>query len=56
MHHQPMTEIEQIAQHHIQQRLALSAQQRLCGDRLTLRCRTARTLRRLASAFDSDDG
>jgi len=56
MHHQPMTDIEQIAQHHIQQRVALSAQQRLCRNRFTLCCRTARTLRRLASAFDRDDG
>jgi len=56
MHHQPMTEIEQVAQHHIQQRVALSSQQRLCRDPNTLRCRTARTLRRLASAFDRDDG
>ncbi len=54
MHAQPITDLEQVARHHIDQRLALAQQHRLCAGRGTLRCRTARTLRRLAAAVDPD--
>ncbi len=54
MHAQPKTDLEQVAQHHIDERLALAQQHRLCAGRSTLRCRTARTLRRLASAVDPE--
>jgi len=50
-----MTEIEMVARHHISQRVAQAQQERLCGGRNTVRCRTARTLRRLAAVFDPDD-
>lgn len=54
MHSHPKTDIEMVAQHHISERVALAQQHRLCAGRNTLRCRTARTLRRLAAALDSD--
>ncbi|MDQ3164815.1 MAG: hypothetical protein M3Q17_01410 [Actinomycetota bacterium] len=54
MHSQPRTDLEQVAQHHIDQRIAMAQQHRLCAGKSTFRCRTARTLRRLAAAFDPD--
>ncbi len=54
MHAQPITDLEQVARHHIDQRLAVAQQHRLCASRGGLRCRTARTLRRLAAAVDPD--
>ena len=55
MHNQPYGDVERVAHHHIEQRLAAAQAQRLCHGRNTLRCRTARTLRRLAAVFDPDD-
>ena len=54
MHTQPYGDLERVAHHHIEQRLAVAQAQRLCRSGNTLRCRTARTLRRLAAVFDPD--
>ncbi len=54
MHNPSKTDVELVARHHIDQRVAFAQQQRLCRDPYSLRCRTARTLRRLAAAFDPD--